>query len=85
MQTATSASKRLGLSAVAFAAAAGCYSNYHPEYHPETRYTVVQNVTYPTTVVRAVAPAGSGAFRSTTASSSSVPPPVRVVRYVSGP
>jgi len=29
---------------VAFAASAGCARTYHPEYHPETRYSFVQNV-----------------------------------------
>ena len=30
----------------ALAALAGCSRSYHPEYHPETSYSYVQNVTY---------------------------------------
>jgi hypothetical protein len=32
--------------ALSSSAALGCATTYHPEYHPETRYTFVQNVSY---------------------------------------
>jgi hypothetical protein len=33
---------------------AGCLNEYHPEYHPQTSTTYVQNVSYPTTYVTQV-------------------------------
>ena len=39
------ASRVRGLSLVALAVGAGCSRTYHPEYHPETRYSFVQNIT----------------------------------------
>lgn len=32
---------------------AGCASTYHPEYHPETSYSIVQNFSAPQTTVEA--------------------------------
>jgi hypothetical protein len=45
-------------------ALAGCASEYHPEYHPESSYKYEQNVSYPTTTVFTVggsAPAATSA------------------------
>jgi hypothetical protein len=54
----------------------GCFSEYHPEYHPETSYSVVQRVEYATTVVT---PAGSASSPSPAAPvdpvEPSAPPP----------
>ena len=36
---------------------AGCASEYHPEYHPESSYRYEQNVSYPTTVLAVGGPA----------------------------
>jgi hypothetical protein len=39
----------------------GCLPEYHPEYHPQSAYTYVQNLSYPTTVVYEVqTPVASG-------------------------
>jgi hypothetical protein len=53
---------------VVTAATTACIREYHPEYRPETSYKVVQNVSYPTTVVTVVeappsAPPSPGARR----------------------
>jgi hypothetical protein len=37
----------------------GCMNEYHPEFHPVTTTTFVQNVSSPTTVVNESAPAAS--------------------------
>jgi hypothetical protein len=34
----------------AIVSAAGCANEYHPEYHPQSSYSVEQSVSYPTTV-----------------------------------
>jgi hypothetical protein len=39
----------------------GCVNDYHPEYHPQTSYRYVQNISYPQTLVYEVAPASSAA------------------------
>src|SRR5262249_32788708 len=31
-------------------ATAACSKEYHPEFHPESQYTLTQNLSYPTTV-----------------------------------
>ena len=41
-------------------ASAGCASEYHPEYHPQSTYTVEQNVSYWATIFQG----GSGAARA---------------------
>jgi hypothetical protein len=33
----------------------GCVNEYHPEYHPVTSYTYVENVSYPTVVIQTAA------------------------------
>ncbi len=33
-----------------FLVSAGCMNEYHPEYHPETSYSVHQSVSYPTNI-----------------------------------
>ena len=43
----------LGVAAMfAYAASAGCASEYHPEYHPQSIYTVEQNVSYGATIIQ---------------------------------
>ena len=44
----------------ALAASAGCASEYHPEYHPQSTYTVEQNVSYGATIFQG----GSGPARA---------------------
>jgi hypothetical protein len=36
------------------AVSAGCLNEYHPEFHPQSSYTVVQNVSYPQTIIQNV-------------------------------
>jgi hypothetical protein len=49
-----------------------CFSEYHPEYHPETSYSVVQRVEYTTAVVT---PAGSSRSSSPALPVEPSPPP----------
>ena len=47
---------------------AGCLNEYHPEYHPQTSTTYVQNVSYPTTyVTQVLAPPPVPTSRTSTA------------------
>ena len=46
------------LGAAALVASAGCASEYHPEYHPQSTYTVEQNVSYGATIFQGSAGPG---------------------------
>ena len=39
---------------------AGCASEYHPEYHPQSSYSYAQNLSYPTTVFENAVSSGGG-------------------------
>jgi hypothetical protein len=49
----------LGAGVVLLSASAACSSEYHPEYHPQSVYTVEQNVSYGATIFQG----GSGPTR----------------------
>jgi hypothetical protein len=42
----------------------GCLHEYHPEYHPQSAYTYVENISYPTTVYEVQAPVGASDGRA---------------------
>lgn len=41
-----------GVGLVALGACAGCASEYHPEYHPQSAYSVNQTIQYGTTIMQ---------------------------------
>ena len=63
------------LAVVGCAGLCGCFSEYHPEYHPETSYSVVQRVEYATTVVTPAASSSSSSRAAPVDPVEPTPPP----------
>jgi hypothetical protein len=56
MQEAVTPTLVRAASIVGWLALCGCFSEYHPEYHPETSFSVVQHVEYSTSVTPTAPP-----------------------------